>query len=150
MKFAKRHVAKEAEKTPQIPYKAGINCRQSPAHLLAETITKLKTKCNQRFQLVFILFQGYVRSRAFFSPLRVLINFVLPTFVCCMEIHAHILCLMAAATDSRNAKLQTISRQREVQGEGERGVRTGMHAWQQQQQAGGKWQQLQAVISSVN
>lgn len=50
-----------------------------------------------------------------------LINFVLPTFVCCMEIHAHILCLMAAATDSRNAKLQMISRQREVQGVGGEG-----------------------------
>lgn len=31
------------------------------------------------------------------SLLHVLINFVLPTFVCCMEIHAHILYLMAAA-----------------------------------------------------
>lgn len=40
-----------------------------------------------------------------------------------MEIHAHILCLMAAATDSRNAKLQMISRQREwYRGVGERGA----------------------------
>lgn len=53
-----------------------------------------------------------------------LINFVLPTFVCCMEIHAHILCLMAA-TDSRNAKLQMISRQREVN-EGEGGAQVCM------------------------